>query len=66
MAVVTHLAGDASHAINSPFIDEMVVTDTFDVKVMNPKLKILSLANEISQDLRKMLQPAPRCQSAYN
>lgn len=66
IAVVTHLAGDAAQAVTSPHIDEMVVTDTFEVKVANPKLKVLSLADEVSADLRRMLNPAPRCSRAYD
>lgn len=65
IAVVTHLAGNAEQALNSPFIDSIAVTNTFEVKSTNPKLRVLNLAEEISNDLKIMTGIAPLCSKTY-
>jgi ribose-phosphate pyrophosphokinase len=65
IAVVTHLAGNASQAINSSYIDSMAVTDTFEVKVENPKLHVLSIAAELGSEMQKALGLSRSCAKAY-
>lgn len=65
IAVVTHLAGNASQAIDSPFLDEIAVTNTFEIDNVNDKLKVLSIASEISTDLKLMLNISSSCAKAY-
>jgi ribose-phosphate pyrophosphokinase len=56
ICVVTHLAGTAEKALKSPFIDLVVVTNSLPVKVTSEKLKVLSLAEEISNQVRKIVK----------
>lgn len=65
IAVVTHLAGSASQALDSPFLEKIAITDTFKVDVNNPKLTVLSIADEISADLTTMLGIHPSCAKGY-
>jgi len=55
-AVVTHLAGPAKGSLNSPYISKLVVTNTVPLSLealQNPKLKVLSIASEIAEGIRK-------------
>lgn len=54
IAVVTHLAGNAKQALESDYLDLMVVTNTFEVKTLSPKLKVLSIARELSKDIQNV------------
>lgn len=65
LAVVTHLAGSASQAMDSAAIDQIVVTDTFDVPTQNAKMKVLSMGPEIATDLQKFVRIAPSCKLIY-
>ncbi len=55
VAVVTHLAGKAEKALESPSIDYIVVTNTYPVTSKNPKLIVVSSANEIAEGLRPLI-----------
>lgn len=65
IAVVTHLAGNAKQALQSPHIDKMVVTNTFEVSAVDEKLQVISLANEIVFDLKTKVFNAIKCSQAY-
>ena len=48
--VVTHLAGNASKAIDSSALDGLVVTNTLPVEsALSNRVKVLSIAREISE-----------------
>ena len=51
LAVVTHLAGHAKKAIESPAIEHIVVTNTLPIKAKSEKLTVLSIAQEIAQEI---------------
>lgn len=55
-AVVTHLAGPADRALNSPFITKLVVTNTVPIQQAHPKLEVLSIAEEIAKDIQLLEQ----------
>ncbi len=46
-AVVTHLAGSGQKALDSPWIEKLVVTDTLPSRIQSPKLEVVSIAEEI-------------------
>ncbi len=54
LAVVTHLAGNAEQALKSPHIDEVVVTDSLPIKDTGGKLKVLSLNQEIAEEIKSI------------
>ena len=54
VAVVTHLAGSAEQALMSPYIDEVVVTDSLPVKGNKNKLQVLSLNKEIADEIKSV------------
>ncbi len=58
IAVVTHLAGNAKQAVDSIYIDQMVVTDTFPISsaIAGEKLQVLDLSSEIASEFAKVLQ----------
>ncbi len=56
ICVVTHLAGTAEKALKSPFIDLVVMTNSLPIKVTSEKLKVLSLAEEISDQVREIVK----------
>ncbi len=66
VAVVTHLSGNADQALNSVAIDSLAVTDTFKITKQHSKLSVLSVAKEISDDLKKVLKPNISCQKVYS
>lgn len=51
-AVVTHLAGGANRALESPDIEELIVTDTIIPPRAHPKLVVLSVAQTLARHLR--------------
>lgn len=51
-AVVTHLAGHAKSALNSPHIKQIIVTNTLPVTAESPKLKVLDISEELARNLR--------------
>ncbi len=55
-AVVTHLAGNAKQVLGQdcPFITKVVVTDTVPILVSHEKLEVLSIADEIANDIRRI------------
>lgn len=50
-AVVTHLAGPADRALNSPYITKLIVTDTVPIQQSHSKLEVLPIAEEIVKDI---------------
>ena len=63
IAIVTHKTGTAEVALQSPYIDEVVVTNTLPVRDSNhPKLRVIDISGEIAQELRatKILNPDPK------
>lgn len=63
LCVVTHLAGTAEKALKSPFIDLVVVTNSLPVKIQSEKLKVLSLAEEISDQIRDVVKTSQSAQT---
>jgi ribose-phosphate pyrophosphokinase len=59
VGVVTHLAGSADQALQSPFLDEVVVTDSLPIKDKSGKLQVLSLTNEIAEEIKNTF-PIPK------
>ena len=51
IAVVTHLAGHAKKAIQSPVLEQIVVTNTLPITIQSEKVTVLSIAEEIAQDI---------------
>ncbi len=67
IALVTHLTGSAQKALESPHIDEMVVTDTLPISVRHKKLTVISIAKELSQGLNPWILRTPqRCGSVFS
>lgn len=59
VGVVTHLAGDASKAVQSPDLDAIVVTNTFPVdQSISDKLIVLSIGKELVERVRPLLSDA--------
>lgn len=58
ICVVTHLAGKADKALSSPFIDQVVVTNSLPVNVKTEKLVVLSLGQEITEQIREIIRPS--------
>ena len=57
LGVVTHLTGDAKAALDSGAIDELAVTNTLPVGLSSPKLRVLSIADELAAALRDFTAP---------
>jgi ribose-phosphate pyrophosphokinase len=52
VVVVTHLTGDAKHALENSNISQLVTTNTFEIeKGSHQKLKVLSIADELAEAL---------------
>ncbi len=47
-AVVTHLTGNARAALDSPALEEVVVTNTMPIWARHPKLRVLDISEELS------------------
>lgn len=62
LCVVTYLTGTAEKALKSLFIDLVVVTNLLPIKDQSEKLKFLSLADEISDQIRDVVKAS---QSAH-
>lgn len=50
-AVVTHITGSAAAAIDSPYLKQIIVTDTIPSNFSNPKVKVLSMSKEVSDQI---------------
>lgn len=62
-AAVTHLAGDAKKAIESPYIKKLIVTDSVHAAEAVAGVEVLSLADEFASALRPWVRAAD-CQQA--
>ena len=52
--VASHLTGTAEAALASPYIKEIVVLDTLPFAIQHPKLKVMSVADEVGGALREL------------
>lgn len=58
-AVVTHITGDAKDAVNSPYLDKLIVTDTVPLDGLNSsRVIVLSVAEELTQHIAEVMRPA--------
>ncbi len=66
IAAFTHLTGDAAKAIKSPYLDKIVVTNTISVKSWNPRVSVVSIADELSRLVAPLVKSRMKCQTAIN
>lgn len=64
IAAFTHLTGDAAKALQSPYLDRILVTNTIPAKVKAANMNIVSIANELANLVGPLVESRVRCQAS--